>query len=105
MDDPDAVVPAGKVWDHWMVWNIPPITREIPEGKEPKGVHGKGTSNNLQYKGPCPPDRVHRYFFKLYALNTGLSLPEGSTKAEVEAAMKGRIIARAELMGRYEREK
>ncbi len=105
MDDPDAVEPAGKVWDHWIVWNIPPITREIPEGQEPKGVHGKGTGNNLQYKGPCPPDRVHRYFFKLYALNTGLQLPEGSTKTEVEKAMKGHILARAELMGRYEREK
>ena len=105
MDDPDAVQPAGKVWDHWIIWNIAPFTREIFEGQEPRGVHGKGTGGNTSYKGPCPPDRVHRYFFKLYALNTGLSLAAGSSKAELEKAMKGRILARAELMGRYERKK
>ena len=105
MDDPDAVVPAGKIWDHWVVWNIPHFIREIKEGQEPRGVRGRGTGNNLTYKGPCPPDGVHRYFFKLYALKSGLQLPEGSTKAEVEAAMKGYILAKAELMGRYERSK
>ncbi|MEK6853201.1 MAG: YbhB/YbcL family Raf kinase inhibitor-like protein [Nanoarchaeota archaeon] len=105
MDDPDAVIPAGKVWDHWVVFNIPPYTKEIPEGEAPKGIRGKGTSGNLDYKGPCPPDRVHRYFFKLYALDTGLGLPEGSSKEEVEAAMKKHILARAELMGRYEKQK
>src|SRR3989344_8718915 len=103
MDDPDAMKPAGKVWDHWIVWNIPPFTKEIAEGQEPRGVHGKGTSGNLKYHGPCPPDMVHRYFFTLYALDTGLQLPEGSTKADVEKAMKGHILARTELMGRYER--
>jgi len=103
MDDPDAMKPAGKVWDHWIVWNIPPFTKEIAEGQEPRGVHGKGTSGNLKYHGPCPPDMVHRYFFTLYALDTGLQLPEGSAKADVEKAMKGHILARTELMGRYER--
>ncbi len=105
MDDPDAVEPAGKVWDHWIVWNIPPITRDISEGKNPPGKLGKNSRGNNAYGGPCPPDRVHRYFFKLYALNAGLQLPEGSTKAEVEEAMKSHILARAELMGRYERAK
>lgn len=105
MDDPDAVLPAGRVWDHWILWNISPFTREIKESQPPRGIKGRGTSNNLDYKGPCPPDRVHRYFFKLYALNQGLQLPEGSSKAEVEAAMKGHIIAKSELMGRYERTK
>ena len=100
MDDPDAVKPAGKVWDHWVRFNIPVDTKEITG--EP-GVGGKGTSGNLGYKGPCPPDREHRYFFKLYALDTMLNLSEGSTKKQVEDAMKGHVLAEAVLMGRYER--
>ena len=103
MDDPDAVKPAGKVWDHWIVWNIPHGTTRI-DG-EPSGVHGKGTSGNLNYHGPCPPDREHRYYFKLYALDTMLNLPEGSTKKQVEDAMKGRVLAETTLVGRYERVK
>ncbi|KPJ54869.1 hypothetical protein AMJ47_02235 [Parcubacteria bacterium DG_72] len=101
MDDPDA--PAGT-WDHWIVFNIPTDTKEIAENEEPPGVHGKGTSNNLEYHGPCPPDREHRYFFKLYALDTELDLPEGSTKQEVEEAMQGHILDEAELIGLYKRE-
>lgn len=105
MDDPDvpAQVRADRMWDHWVVFNIPPETREISEGHEPRGVHGKGTSGNLKYHGPCPPDREHRYFFHVYALDTELHLPEGATKQEVEAAMAGHILDQAELIGRYER--
>lgn len=103
MDDPDAVKPAGKVWDHWVVFNIPPTTTEISEGKNPSGVLGRNTRGNNTYGGPCPPDREHRYFFKLYALDTELKLPEGSSKAEVENAMEGHILAEVKLMGRYER--
>src|SRR3989338_828503 len=101
MDDPDAVKPAGKVWDHWIVWNIPHGTTRI-DG-EPSAVTGKGTSGYLNYHGPCPPDREHRYYFKLYALDTMLNLPEGSTKKQVEDAMKGRVLAETTLVGRYER--
>lgn len=100
MDDPDA--PAGT-WDHWVVFNIPPSVTDIPEGQEPAGVHGKGTSGNLEYHGPCPPDREHRYFFKLYALDTQLDLREGASKQDVEQAMAGHVIEQAEFMGRYER--
>jgi Raf kinase inhibitor-like YbhB/YbcL family protein len=107
MDDPDA--PAG-VWNHWIVFNIPPETREITEKIEPVGVHGKGTSGNSNYHGPCPPalpagrpDREHRYFFKAYALDAMLDLPEGVSKQGVEQAMAGHIIDQAELVGRYER--
>lgn len=100
MDDPDA--PAG-VWDHWVVFNISPSTTSIPEGQEPLGVHGKGTSGNTNYKGPCPPDRQHRYFFKLFALDTMLDLAEGSTKAQVEQAMKGHVLDQTELIGLYNR--
>ena len=110
MDDPD--IPdfvkqkfTIQVWDHWIVFNIPPGTKEVAEGKNPQGVLGKNTGGKNAYGGPCPPDREHRYFFKLYALDTELDLPEGATKAEVEKAMKGHILARAELMGKYERKK
>ena len=102
MDDPDAVKPAGKVWDHWIVFNIPPETKEIPEAQEPQGIHGKGTSGNLNYRGPCPPDAEHKYFFKLYALDTNFDLPQGSEKKEVEEAMKSHIIEQTQLIGRYE---
>jgi len=105
IDDPDSVKPAGKVWDHWIVFNIPPSTTIIPEGKEPQGVHGKGTGGNLKYHGPCPPDAEHRYYFKLYALDTQLSLPEGSTKLEVEKSMERHIIEKTELIGRYDRKR
>lgn len=110
MDDPD--IPdfvkqkfGIQVWDHWVVFNLPPETREVPEGKNPQGVLGKNTGGKNAYGGPCPPDREHRYFFKLYALDTELDLPEGATKAEVEKAMKNHILAEAKLMGRYERVK
>ena len=104
MDDPDAIKPAGKVWDHWLVFNIPPETRKIEENKEPKGIHGQGTSNNLNYHGPCPPDGQHRYFFKLYALDTSLNLKEGITKKEIEIAMINHIIAETKLIGLYQRQ-
>lgn len=103
MDDPDAIKPAGKIWDHWIVFNIPPDTIEISEGQEPQGIHGLGTSGNYDYHGPCPPDAVHRYFFKLYALDTMLDLKEGASKTELEQAMQGHIIDRAELIGLYNR--
>ncbi len=107
MDDPDVpkhLRPDG-MWDHWVVFNIPVKTTEIQEAQEPKGVHGTGTGGNTKYFGPCPPDREHRYFFKLYALDAELALPEKSTKAQVEKAMAGHILEKTELMGRYERVK
>ncbi len=104
MDDPDVPPSAPvSVWDHWVVFNIPPTTAEVGEGKSPEGTAGKNTRGNLGYGGPCPPDREHRYFFTLYALDTTLDLAEGATKREVEDAMQGHVLARAELMGRYNR--
>ncbi len=108
MDDPD--IPDFvkqkyniQMWDHWVIFNILPTTKEIQEGQNPVGKLGKNTRGNNSYGGPCPPDREHRYFFKLYALDTTLNLPEGSTKKEVEEAMQGHIIEEAVLMGKYER--
>jgi len=105
MDDPDVPksIREDGMWDHWVVFNIPPQVREIEKGREPEGTRGRGTAGNLDYYGPCPPDREHRYFFKLYALSAKLDLPEKSSKAEVQKAMAGRILEKAELMGRYER--
>jgi len=103
MDDPDALKPAGKVWDHWIVWNLSVLTTVIKEGEEPKGVHGIGSGGSILYRGPCPPDAEHRYFFKLYALNTMLTLPEKATKQEVERGMEGHILDEAVLIGRYQR--
>jgi hypothetical protein len=103
MDDPDVPesVRKDRMWDHWVVFNIPPTTTKIPESSPPFGTPGKNTDGGLTYQGPCPPDREHRYFFKLYALDCSLSLPQGATKTEVEQAMKGHILQQSQLMGRY----
>ncbi|MFO7965856.1 MAG: YbhB/YbcL family Raf kinase inhibitor-like protein [Desulfobacterales bacterium] len=105
MEDPDVPknLKEDGMWDHWVVFNIPAATRAIPEGEEPKGAAGLGTNGQPGYFGPCPPDREHRYFFKLFALDDDLDLPEKSTKAQLENAMSGHIIEKTELMGRYER--
>jgi Raf kinase inhibitor-like YbhB/YbcL family protein len=100
MDDPDA--PVG-IFIHWVVWNIPPDTKEISKGEEPRGVQGMTSFRRQRYGGPCPPSGTHRYFFKLYALDTELNLPEGSTKHDLENAMQSHIIAQAPLMGTYTR--
>jgi len=105
MDDPDVPkhLRADGMWDHWVVFNIAPDVTQIPENQEPQGTPGIGTGGNTAYHGPCPPDREHRYFFKLYALGVRLDLPAKSTKKAVEEAMQGHVVATAELMGRYER--
>ena len=105
MEDPDVPkrIRADGIWDHWVAWNIPPETTSIKEGSNPEGVIGKNTGGSIGYTGPCPPDRQHRYFFKLYALDTTLNLPEGSKKSDVEALTKGHVIEKAELVGLYER--
>ena len=102
IDDPDAIKPAGKVWDHWVVINIPANTSEI-RGDSVPGKELINSSNNVSYHGPCPPDREHRYFFKLYALDIELKLDSNSNKKDVEREMQGHILAKAELIGRYER--
>ena len=104
MEDPDVPknLRADGMWDHWIVFNIPPDISEIPEGKEPQGMHGQGTGGNLDYMGPCPPDREHRYFFKLFALDGKLDLAKGAGKKEVEKAMEGHVLEKVELMGLYE---
>src|SRR3989344_1638301 len=92
MDDPDA--PMGT-FVHWVVWNILSSTKKISEGEELTFPQGKTDFGKLGYGGPCPPSKIHRYFFKLYALNTILNIRPGSTKQELEKAMKGHIIEMA----------
>lgn len=98
MDDPDA--PVGT-WDHWIVWNIAPTTKVID--RQPNGVRGKNSWGKTNYGGPCPPSGVHRYFFKLYALDMMLDIPEGSGKSALLGAMKEHVLAEATLMGKYQR--
>ena len=107
MDDPDA--PVGT-WVHWVLYDLPATARELPENVDkkdelPSGARqGRNDFRKIGYGGPCPPPGpAHRYFFKLYALDVKLGLKPGATKAEVEAAMKGHILAQGELVGRYAR--
>lgn len=103
MDDPDS--PTG-IWTHWLLWNISPNIKEIAEGKVPRGImQGETTFGAPHYGGPCPGKGNHRYFFKLYALDTILDIPAGSGKDTLVEAMKGHIISEAELYGWYERKK
>jgi Raf kinase inhibitor-like YbhB/YbcL family protein len=98
VDDPDA--PMGT-WDHWIVWNIPP-TSKIEESTVP-GTEGVNDSRKHSYGGPCPPWGTHRYFFKVYALDTKLGLSPNSNKKDVEKAMQDHILAKGELVGLYRR--
>ncbi|MCL6480780.1 MAG: YbhB/YbcL family Raf kinase inhibitor-like protein [Firmicutes bacterium] len=107
MDDPDA--PAGT-WVHWVLFNLPASARALPENV-PKveqladgALQGRNDFRRIGYGGPCPPKGpAHRYFFKLYALDTRLALRAGATRADVERAMAGHILAQGELVGRYGR--
>ena len=105
-DDPDA--PMGT-WVHWVAWNIPANARALEEDVPkrdtlPNGMK-QGTTDfrRIGYGGPCPPSGTHRYFFKLYALDTTLNLPLGTTKKDLEKAMQGHVLAQTELMGKYAR--
>ena len=98
-NDPDAVSVAGKVWDHWVVFNIDPSVREIGENQN-IGTLGSTSSQSKKYEGPCPPAQ-HSYSFRLYALDKTLDLQEGATKSQVESAIQGSILAQTELIGKY----
>lgn len=100
MDDPDA--PMGT-WVHWVLFNIPSTARGLPEAATftDGSVQGTISAHSVGYHGPCPPSGTHRYFFKLYALNITLNLTSIADKKAVEAAMKGHILAQAELMGTF----
>jgi Raf kinase inhibitor-like YbhB/YbcL family protein len=103
MDDPDAMEPAGKIWEHWTVWNIPPTTSEIPEDWTPENaVEGTTDFRDTGYGGPNPPDGTHIYRFQLYAIDTELDLGEECGKEEVMSAIEGHILGEALLEGKFD---
>ncbi len=106
-DDPDA--PVGT-WVHWVAWSVPATVRQLPENVSKTadlpggGRQGNNDFRKTGYGGPCPPPgKPHRYFFKLYALDTTLDLKPGATKKDLEQAMKGHVLGEAQLMGKYQR--
>lgn len=105
-DDPDA--PMGT-WVHWVLFNLPASVKElaeaVPPDKElPSGAkQGRNDFRRIGYGGPCPPGGTHRYYFKLYALDSALNLPPGASKADVVKAMQGHVLAEGQLMGKYKR--
>ncbi len=105
-DDPDA--PMGT-WVHWVLFNIPPMIKELSPSIPPDKVLENGAKQGINdfrkfgYGGPCPPGGTHRYYFKIYALDTELTLQPGSNKTELLRAMKDHILAEGQLMGRYKR--
>jgi len=111
VDDPDAPDPAAPkmTWVHWVLYNLPPSAAGLPEaiapGALPPGTReGKNDWKRTGYGGPCPPIGVHRYFHKLYALDVMLPDLKQPTKAELERAMQGHVLAKVELMGTYQKE-
>jgi Raf kinase inhibitor-like YbhB/YbcL family protein len=102
MDDPDAMGAVGKLWVHWIVWNIDPKTSEIAESSVPQGaVEGMTDFGAIGYGGPAPPDKRHTYIFKLYALNSKISLQKGANKKQLEDAIRDHIIAQTSLRGTF----
>jgi len=108
MDDPDAMEPAGKVWVHWVLWNINHDTTDLSESLDVQRAYRRDTMGfgmtdfgEVGYGGPAPPDKRHTYVFKLYALDSKLVLTTESTKADVEKAMEGHIIEQTQLTGTY----
>lgn len=107
-DDPDA--PMGT-WVHWVIYDIPPSVKSLPEGVPKERTlqngakQGKNDFGDIGYGGPCPPSGTHRYFFKIYALDVQLNLPPGVTKKDVEKAMAGHIVASGQIIGKYKRSK
>lgn len=98
VEDPDA---KQGIFDHWIVWNIPP-NEPIVENSVP-GIHGLNSFGTEGYRGPCPPSGSHRYFFKVYALDSQLDLPAGSNKKALQQAMQGHVLAYGELMANYKK--
>ena len=110
VEDPDAPDPDAprSTWVHWVLYDMPPDINILPEGSiaeklEPKIKQGLNDWKHVGYQGPCPPKGKHRYFFKLYALDTLLTLDAGASKKQVVDAMKGHILSQAQLVGKYRR--
>ncbi len=112
VDDPDAPDPKAPkmTWVHWVLYNLPPTATSLPGAVASKDLpagtlEGSNDWKRTGYGGPCPPIGRHRYFFKLYALDSVLGLGAGKSKADVEKAITGHVVAQAELVGRYARQR
>jgi Raf kinase inhibitor-like YbhB/YbcL family protein len=110
VDDPDAPDPKAPkmTWVHWVIYNLPPDTQRLPEAvasnELPNGAQqGVNDWHRVGYGGPCPPIGRHRYFFKLYALDTVLPVVRNATKSQLEHAMQGHVIEHTELVGTYQK--
>lgn len=104
MDDPDAREPAGKIWDHWVMWNIPPESTSLPSGWDAAAggaVEGRNDFGSTGYGGPAPPDGEHTYRFLLYALDASLELDPDADADRLRRAMEGRVLAEATLTGTF----
>jgi len=101
VDDPDAVEPAGQVWDHWVVYDVPPRVEEIPEDWDVEGEEGRNDYGEAGYGGPNPPDAEHDYRFRLYALDERLELGRGAAKDTVEDELEDSVLARDAMIGTY----
>jgi Raf kinase inhibitor-like YbhB/YbcL family protein len=100
MEDPDA---PGGTFTHWVLFDIPAATKQLAEGQPPIGTSGNNGLSQTGYMGPCPPSGIHRYYFRLYALDVpSLNLKAGASRSEVETTMKNHVIGAADAMGRYE---
>ncbi|WP_213358309.1 YbhB/YbcL family Raf kinase inhibitor-like protein [Chlamydiifrater phoenicopteri] len=105
MEDPDVPehIREDRLWVHWVIYNISPDTKGIKEGEVLPACFGVNTSGTLVYQGPCPPDRKHRYFFTLYALDCILNPEPMMTRDRLILLMDGHVLAKAELLGTYEK--
>ena len=102
MDDPDALAAVGKVWVHWIIWNISPETKFVPENFICNHeLEGKNDFGEIGYGGPAPPDKKHTYIFQLFALSKKLDNLEGSTKQDIEKSMESAIISKSVLKGTF----
>lgn len=105
LDDPDA---PGGLFTHWLLYNIPPTAHSLEEGHHPTPPAAAGANDfgKTGYGGPCPPKGAHRYFFKIFALDTAaLDLPPGARRPELDRALRGHVVEQAQYMGKYERKK
>lgn len=102
MDDPDAMKAVGKIWLHWILWNIPVDTKIINENSIPENsIQGMNDFGEIGYGGPAPPDQIHTYFFKLYAINKKLDLKANISKSKIESLIKSSIISQVSLEGKF----
>ena len=102
MDDPDALSAVGKVWTHWLMWNLPKHMKDIPEDfKSLDIINGKNDFGEFSYGGPAPPDKEHMYFFKLYALDIKLETNNSLSKFQIEKLIESHIIDSCKLKGKF----